>query len=145
LGGNATVRKHGVAHMAAIGRKGWYALVTKRFGGDYTRAGMWLSRHGLRAQDPFPENGAWQTVPPIDPQPAGQPGPTYSAKIPWYEAVMQLATTVTYTRTIQMSATSTATVTATMTAEPEPGDDYSSPEEVAAITALLWPLGLIKV
>jgi hypothetical protein len=83
-GGRATVRKHGIAHMAAIGRKGWYGLVTKRFGGDYQRAGAWLSRHGLRAQDPFPENGAWQTVPPMDPRPAGQPGPTYTAKIPWY-------------------------------------------------------------
>ena len=58
---------------------------------------------------------------------------------------MKLATSVTYTRTIQMSATSTATVTATMTAEPEPGDDYSSPEDVAAITATLWPLARAAV
>jgi hypothetical protein len=92
LGGNATVRKHGVAHMQAIGRKGWYGLVTKRFGGDYQRAGMWLSRHGLRAQDPFPENGAWQTVRPMDPPPAGQPGPTYTTTIPWYIEAQYAAT-----------------------------------------------------
>ena len=94
LGGNATVAKYGTEHMAAIGRKGWYALVTKRFGGNYQRAGAWLSRHGLRTQDPFPENGAWQTIPPIDPPPAGQPGPTYSAQIPWYIEARYAATRV---------------------------------------------------
>ena len=97
LGGKATVSKHGIAHMAAIGRKGWYALVTKRFGGDYQRAGAWLSRHGLRAQDPFPENGAWQTVSPIDP-PTGQPGPTYSAQIPFWVERQYTAARARYAR-----------------------------------------------
>jgi general stress protein YciG len=69
-GGRELVAKHGREHMQMIGRRGWHALVWKRFGGDYRRAGLWLSRNGLRAQDPVPENGAWQRSIPIDVPPA---------------------------------------------------------------------------
>lgn len=69
-GGKQTASTRGREHMQAIGKRGWHELVAKRFGGDIVSAGFWLSRNGLRAQDPVPENGAWQQR-----NPAYQPRP----------------------------------------------------------------------
>ena len=55
-GGQAVVERHGAEHMSAIGKAGFEATVERVFGGDREAA----IKVGLRSQDPFPENGAWQ-------------------------------------------------------------------------------------
>jgi hypothetical protein len=42
LGGKATLRRHGHSHFSRIGRLGFAALVSRRFGGDKSRAVAWL-------------------------------------------------------------------------------------------------------
>ncbi len=59
-GGRATVERHGREHMAAIGRKGFAVMVDRHWGGDRKAAVRRLVELGLMAQDPIPENGAWQ-------------------------------------------------------------------------------------
>lgn len=58
-GGQATVARHGRAHMQRIGRRGFHAMVRRRYGGDYRLAINTLIARGLMAQDPAPQNGAW--------------------------------------------------------------------------------------
>ncbi len=58
-GGLTTVKRHGRAHMAVIGRKGFHALVRKHYGGDYRLCLNTLISRGLMTQDPNPENNAW--------------------------------------------------------------------------------------
>ena len=59
-GGQAVVERHGAEHMSAIGKAGFEATVERVFGGDREAAIRRWIKVGLRSQDPFPENGAWQ-------------------------------------------------------------------------------------
>jgi general stress protein YciG len=59
-GGQAVVRARGREYMREIGRVGFVRWVERKFGGDRARAIEWLVKKGRAAQDPFPENGAWQ-------------------------------------------------------------------------------------
>ena len=59
-GGQAVVERHGAEHMSAIGKAGFEATVERVFGGDREAAIARWVKLGLEAQDPFPENGAWQ-------------------------------------------------------------------------------------
>ena len=58
-GGKQTVARHGREHMRALGRKGFAVTVARHFGGDRERAINVLIHRGLKAIDPFPQNGAW--------------------------------------------------------------------------------------
>jgi len=59
-GGQAVVAQHGIEHMSTIGKRGFAATVARVFGGDRKAAIRRWIKIGLKAQDPFPENGAWQ-------------------------------------------------------------------------------------
>lgn len=59
-GGQAVVEQRGIEHMSAIGKVGFAATVERVFGGDRKAAIRRWVKIGLKAQDPFPENGAWQ-------------------------------------------------------------------------------------
>ena len=59
-GGLATFKKHGVAYMREIGRRGFQATTDRHFEGDRCNHLNALIRRGLRAQDPCPWNGVWQ-------------------------------------------------------------------------------------
>lgn len=45
-GGLATVKKHGPAYMAKIGRKGFEATTAKYFGGDESAHRQWMAEKG---------------------------------------------------------------------------------------------------
>jgi hypothetical protein len=59
LGGKAVLDKYGPEHFRELGKKGVLALAVK-LGTDVKGAMAWLVEQGLKAQDPFPANGAWQ-------------------------------------------------------------------------------------
>lgn len=58
-GGAATLARHGREHLARIAPLGFQAFANRYCKGDATKARIVLSRQGLMAQDPAPENGAW--------------------------------------------------------------------------------------
>jgi len=60
-GGLATVQRHGIDHMRAIGRRGFAVTTDRHFGGDRRKHLNELIRRGLKALDPAPWNGAWQS------------------------------------------------------------------------------------
>jgi hypothetical protein len=51
LGGLATAERHGAAHMARIGRRGYEATRDRYFAGDDALMCQWLQRKGLHAID----------------------------------------------------------------------------------------------
>jgi general stress protein YciG len=59
-GGERLVERRGRRHMKEIGRRGFEATLERHWDGD--RAAMIddLTKRGLMAVDPNPENGAWQ-------------------------------------------------------------------------------------
>ncbi len=59
-GGQATVTRHGRAHMAKIGKRGFEATVQKHWQGNREAFLRRLKELGLMAQDPVPFNRAWQ-------------------------------------------------------------------------------------
>jgi hypothetical protein len=67
-GGQRTVELHGSAHMAKIGKIGFAVTVQKYWKGDKDAFCRRLKELGLMAQDPVPENRAWQY-----PQREGEP------------------------------------------------------------------------
>jgi hypothetical protein len=62
-GGQATVKRHGHAHMSKIGKAGFAAMVNKYWNGDRAACLRRLKELGLMAQDPFPANAAWSQKP----------------------------------------------------------------------------------
>ena len=59
-GGTTTVQRHGRAHMSKIGKAGFEATVHKHWNGNREACLRRLKELGLMAQDPIPQNGAWQ-------------------------------------------------------------------------------------
>ena len=62
-GGQATVKRHGRAHMSKIGKAGFAAMVEKYWKGNREACLRRLKELGLMAQDPFPLNKAWSDKP----------------------------------------------------------------------------------
>lgn len=60
LGGLAVYRKYGQVYMREIGKKGFASTVARHWQGDRKACIRRLIELGLMAQDPYPENGAWQ-------------------------------------------------------------------------------------
>lgn len=60
LGGRATVARHGREYMSKIGRRGFSVTVERYWAGDRKACLRRLQELGLMAQDPYPDNGAWQ-------------------------------------------------------------------------------------
>jgi len=50
----------GRSWLSYLGHLGLHRYADNHFGGDINAAQRSLQRNGLRAQDPFPENGAWR-------------------------------------------------------------------------------------
>ncbi len=59
-GGQRTVERHGREHMSQIGKIGFAVTFQKHWGGNKEAFCRRLKELGLMAQDPVPENGAWQ-------------------------------------------------------------------------------------
>jgi len=59
-GGSITKQRYGKRFYRANGRKGLAAMIARHWGGNRQRALQRLAELGLMAQDPHPENGAWQ-------------------------------------------------------------------------------------
>lgn len=60
MGGKVTVARHGREHLRAIGKRGFAVTVDRHWGGDRKAFIRRLVELGLMAQDPAPQNGAWQ-------------------------------------------------------------------------------------
>lgn len=59
-GGRATVARHGRAHMAAIGVRGFWRTVLRHWGGDPRAYVNYLIALGIAATDAAPANGAFE-------------------------------------------------------------------------------------
>ncbi|MBA3946802.1 MAG: hypothetical protein H0X37_19850 [Herpetosiphonaceae bacterium] len=59
-GGYITKKRYGQRFYRTNGRKGLEAMIARHWGGNRGRALQRLTELGLMAQDPHPENGAWQ-------------------------------------------------------------------------------------
>lgn len=59
-GGRTTFARHGPEHMARIGVRGFWATVTRHWGGNARAYVNYFVGLGLAATDPVPGNGAFE-------------------------------------------------------------------------------------